>query len=252
MAVLSRKGNRILCFCRRGEIDSIRLDGTRLRRLGRRPGGTGFAVVTLGPNRRVYWVRKGRLLSQRANGRGRRVLISVDRRRALIEQQVAISPSGRRIAYVTGCFRVGCRTTIRTMRMDGSERTVAFREQDGYGIGGIVWSHDETELAFSHAKFGELKGPPAERRWDSFVVDRDGSGLRAITAGPEENPFFSPDDSRLVFTFTPPAPGGGVSELARRLLTVGSGGGPPASLLETGCARPACLAEPRVFAWTRG
>lgn len=254
MAVLSRKGNRILCICRRGEIDSIRLDGSGLRRLGRRPRGSGFTEVTLGPTGRVFWVRKNRLLSQRPDGGDRQVHLRVDPRRVVIDRLLAVSPSGRRIAYVTDCFRAGCRRALRTMRLDGSERTVAYREQPGYGIASIVWSHDETMLAFSHALPGELKGPPTERQWDSFVVGRDGSGLRAIAAGPaaEENPFFSPDDSRLLYTHTPPAPDGGVSQLSRQLLTIGLDGGAPLPLLDTGCVSPACLAEPRVFAWTAG
>src|SRR5262249_50286572 len=81
IATISRDGRRILCLCRRGEVDSMRLDGSGMRRIGPRPPGTRYDLVALGAGGETVWLdeRHNRLMIQAADGSHRRPVATPSR-----------------------------------------------------------------------------------------------------------------------------------------------------------------------------
>jgi Tol biopolymer transport system component len=115
----------------------------------------------------------------------------------------ALSPNGRRIAFVRGfgAFRDDefDHQGIYTMRTDGSHpRRVTLPRSRTAKDGSPQWSSDGRRIVFVRLN---LTAEPVDRE-AIFVVHADGSGLRRITpwnidAG--DGPVWSPDDSRILF-----------------------------------------------------
>jgi hypothetical protein len=251
VAVLARGGRRILCFCRSGEIDSIWLDGSHLRRIGAPPRGTRYDMVALSSTGRTFWVRGDReLLSQRANGTDRRVVAKVNINRAIIEESVAPSPAGNRVAFVEQGLRNDSGPIVKTVRLDGSGVTTAFRENHELVIATPTWSRDETRLVTDHGR-EVYKGTEAENQVDLLSFGIRGADPVFVTATSSESefyPYFSPDASRIAYTFSPPLAGflGPPDEI----FTIPAAGGKPSKLVTTHCRFPDCEFSPRVIGWT--
>jgi hypothetical protein len=252
-ATLSRDASRILCICRREEVDSVRLDGTHLRRLGLLPRAVRYDIVTLSSAGSAFWV-KGyqRIVSRRAGTRTQRSFRGVAAREAVIDERVVPSPDGSRIAYVAyGCLDPICTDedteTLLIADPDGGNRTVVYR---GAGLGKeiweVAWSADGSRLIFSDGTGeGDPKGElPVSypRQW--FVASADGSnpsGTPVVLPLNASDPFFSPDATRLVF-----------SERTRssvELWTAGADGSDAVPMLPTSCRDFRCEFPPRVFGW---
>jgi WD40-like Beta Propeller Repeat len=252
-ATLSRDGRRILCICRRDEVDSVRLDGTHLSRLGPLPRAVRYDIVTLSSTGRAFWVKASkRIVSQRPGARKQRAFRGVAARDAAIDERVVPSPDGSRIAYVAyGCLDPNCSDedteTLLTADVDGGDRTVVYR---GAGLGKeiweVAWSADGSRLIFSDGTGeGDPKGElPVHfpRRW--FVAPADGSNPQGTPVDlPDEasDPFFSPDAGRLVFAER--------TRSAVNLVTAAADGSDPVALLPTSCRDFRCEFGPRVFGW---
>lgn len=247
-AVLARDRKRILCICRQGEINSVRTDGTHLRRLDTLPRGTRYDVVTLSSTGWAFWVKGYKwIVAQKAGEKPR--TIATFSGGAVIDEGVIPSPDGRRLAVVVYGPADNVESVV-TIRLDGSDRTLVYQ---GSGLGkeiyDVAWSPDGGRLILSDGTGGEAD-PKGElpvhypRLW--FVAPSDGSNpAGTVLPLPEQisYPSFSPDGTRLAFTAYV---GGGP-----RLTVAGLDGGAAHSLPGSGC-RSYCEFAPRVVAWAQG
>jgi len=97
----------------------------------------------------------------------------------------AFSPDGRRIAYMCGNLEI-C-----VMNADGSDQVKVTSHRGRIFDSVPTWSPDSTKIAFDRLENG---------RDDLYVVNVDGSGLRALTHGLyDENAAWSPDGTRIAF-----------------------------------------------------
>lgn len=116
--------------------------------------------------------------------------------------QVAISPDGRRIAYVES---VGDRSAVRLMPVAGAGATAAARTITACpgracDESEVVWSPDGRRIAFVTT---DAKGQP-----QIAVEDFARGAARVLTnaKGPLATPRWSPDGTRIAFLYSPGAP----------------------------------------------
>jgi hypothetical protein len=210
VATLARDGRRILCLCRRGEVDSVRLDGTHLQRIGPQPAGTRYDVVTLSSTGWAFWVKDfSRIVAQKAGTRKRYSFLATKPGYTAADLTVVPSPDGRRIAFaVYGCAQAGCPDdelqTLFTADLDGSNRTVVYR---GGGLAkeiwDIAWSPDGSQLVFSNGTGeGDPKGElPVSYPRQFYLAPSDGSEPQGRPLPLPEiatDPIFSPASDQLV------------------------------------------------------
>jgi dipeptidyl aminopeptidase/acylaminoacyl peptidase len=124
------------------------------------------------------------------------VLQSLNRGRNV--SQVAISPDGRRLAWIEGARGGG---DIRIAPLDDpkkSERVTAASKPDEHcRENGITWEPDSKALAF----FSDCADPGDQA--DLYLSHLDGSAVRRLTElrGYEEAPAFAPDGSKVAFLY---------------------------------------------------
>jgi hypothetical protein len=253
IATLSQDGRHILCVCRLDEVDSMRLDGTHLRPIGRKPRNTRYDVATLSSNGSVFWVRGSKkILSQNARTGKRRGFAGAKARSAVIDERVVPSPGGSHVAYVAyGCLLPGCPSeeveTLMTARADGSDRTLVYQSEGvGKEIFDVAWSPDGGRLILSDGTGEDPKGElPVHYPRQLFLVPADGSEPQGKGLPFSEDffyPFFSPAGHRLALT--------GFTNQRLRLQTSALDGTSPFALPGTAC-KGYCEHAPRVIAWVR-
>ncbi|HEX8752750.1 MAG TPA: hypothetical protein VF731_04960 [Solirubrobacterales bacterium] len=242
-AVLARDRKRILCLCRKDEIDSMRLDGSRMRAIGRRPKGTKYDTVELAANGEPIWVdeRHDRLVMERPDRSHRRV-VGTPRPGEYLES-FAVSPAVDKVAFAAGsCGHGECWVNVWIQAIGGGSKKLAYRTAGERDVGGLQWSGDGRALAFVDFPEEEKGVEPADPN-EHLLVYSGGKATEVPVAAPASPfpPFFSPDRSTL-------AVGG---KRAGRIYAVAAAGGPPRLITDTGC-RGGCLFGPSVFGWLRG
>ena len=136
-------------------------------------------------------VPRGEIIVVGADGRGRQNLT----RTAASESELALSPDGRRIAYV----RIeGVRYQIWVMNVDGSGQRRLTSGDDGEVW--PQWSPDGRRLAYmvwDYSACTPVSGSGCAVT-DVWTVDADGSGQRKVLDSAFQ-PRWSPDGSKLLF-----------------------------------------------------
>jgi Tol biopolymer transport system component len=168
-----------------------RADGTRRRRLTRRPG------MEFDPS----WSPDGRRIAYRDSRRGINhndeiYVVDADGTHArnlthspYNEWSPSWSPDGGLISFYSG--------ELFAMRPDGRHPRSVTKVEGEYP----AWSPDGRRIAFMSSQPGARGNNP---NYDVVVVNRDGTGARRITDWPGEDgwPAWSPDGRSIVFTST--------------------------------------------------
>lgn len=246
VATISRNGRRILCLCRRGEVDSIRLDGSQMQRIGSRPRGTRYDVVALGAGGETLWIdeRHNRLMMVSAGGSHPHPVGTAEHGR-IVEESFAVNRAGDEVAFVTGRCRAGtCEEEVWIAPVGGGAKTRAYRVAGLRGIDGLQWSQDGRSLAFVDFPEFEDKYEIPEDPNDHLLVYSGGAVHEVPVVSPAnpDEPFFAPGGSSLALPGA--APG--------TLYAVGVDGRPSRQLTHLRCNEVRCLFGPTVFGWVRG
>jgi TolB protein len=136
-------------------------------------------------------VPRGEIFVVGSDGRGRQNFT----RTAAIESELALSPDGRRIAYVRS---EGIRSQIWVMNVDGSDQRRL--TSGGNGEFWPQWSPDGRRLAYivwDDSACTPVSGSGCAVP-DAWTVDADGSGQRKVLDNAFQ-PRWSPDGSKLLF-----------------------------------------------------
>lgn len=246
IATISRDGRRILCLCRRGEVDSMKLDGSDMKRIGTRPPGTRYDVVGLGAAGETVWLdeRHDRVMMRNADGSHSRP-VAIPARGRVLEEEFAVSRAGDEVAFVSGrCSGGGCETEVWIAPVGGGRKKRVYRTGDLRGIDGLRWSQDGRSLAFVDFPEFEDKYETPEDPNDHLLVYSGGIVREIPVASPAapDAPYFAPAAPSLALPGL--APG--------TLFAVGLDGQPQRRLVHQHCNEIRCLFGPTVFGWTRG
>ncbi len=241
VATISRDGKRILCLCRRGEVDSMKLDGSGLKQIGVRPRGTRYDTVGLGAAGETLWMefRHDRLMMEDADGSHARPVVRGGHG-LFVEEEFAISPDGRKVAFVG--FH-GRPAEVWIAPVGGGPKKLAYRSVGEREIHGLQWSQDGRALAFVDYPVEEKYEIPDDPE-DHFIVYSGARAREVHVAAPASSgqPFFSPDGSSMALPGEEPG----------TLYAVGRDGQVERQLRRGRCGEVQCLFGPTAFGWTRG
>jgi WD40-like Beta Propeller Repeat len=243
-ATLSRDGKRILCLCRRGEVDSIKLDGSEMRQIGVRPRGTRYDVVVLGAGGETLWFedRHDRVMTQGVDGSHPHALVRGNQNR-FVEEEFAISPDGRKLAFVVGNCVTTCAAggeEVWIAPTGGGPKKLAAKIPGEREIDQLQWSQDSRSLTFVNYPIEEKYEIPEDPN-DHFILYSGGHAREVQIAPPAAagQAFFSPAGSLMAL------PG----EVPGTLYTVSLDGQVHQRLLGELCGEVRCLFGPTAFGW---
>jgi hypothetical protein len=251
-ATISRDGRHILCLCRKVEIDSMRLDGSHMHPIGRRPAGTKYDIVGLGAGGEAIWLRErhDQLTMQRADGSHRIAIDHGSPGGRFIEEEFAVDRAGDKVAYETLRCGRNCQETEAELwvKRIGGRKTRVYRTAGKRAVTALTWSADGKELAFADApNYEELEKYEEPEDPNSYMfVYRDGRSHEIkVTAPAGPYPMaFSPDGSRLAVAGEETSGG----ESSGSIYSVGLDGATPRRAFSTKCG-PACFWPPWAFGW---
>jgi hypothetical protein len=245
-ATISRNRKRILCLCRKAEIDSMRLDGSHMHAVGRRPVGTKYDVVSLGTGGEAIWIeeRHDRLVMQRAD-RSHRVVLDHGANGRYIEGEFAIDRAGRKVAYETQRCAEGCAKseTELWIKRIGGRKTRVYRTVGKRAVGDFTWSGDGSVLAFTDfPDYEQLEKYEEPEDPNSYLFIHEGGHSHEGSVTAPAGPFpmaFSPDGKELAVAG---------EESRGSIYTVTAGGAGSHLVFATKCGE-ACFWPPWAFGW---
>jgi hypothetical protein len=246
IAVISRNKKRILCLCRGGQVDSMRLDGSGMHAIGHRPPDTKYDVVGLGAGGETLWIdeRHNRLMMEDADGSHRRVVGTASHGR-IVEENFTVSRAGDKVAFTTGrCVDSLClegEEDVWIAPLSGGPKTLAFQLIAQREIGELQWSQDGSTLSFVDFPVVEKYEIPEDPK-EHLHLYANGSAHELVVeepAGPS-GAFFSPDGRELAVAS---------ANYPVALYTVPLSGMQPHLLLRSKCQPSNCLFPPAVFGW---
>jgi TolB protein len=192
-----------IAYARGDELWVMNLDGgERKRLLAARPPGVRYAVTdspSWAPSGNHLYVARSALgLSEicgwvytvAANGRGLRRLT----RGTELHSEPAVSPDGRRIAFVVGECEPGLDCCyVRVVDASGRRTNDLRKLPERFLYEDVGWSPDGRRVA--------LEGSPDDEAWAVYVADRHGSDFRRLTPKGlnAEDPAWSPDGEWIAF-----------------------------------------------------
>jgi len=238
VATLSRNGKRILCLCRQGEVDSMKLDGSGMKQIGVRPRGTRYDTVELCAGGETLWMeeRRDRLMIEDADGSHARVVVHGGHG-LFVEEDFAISPDGKKVAFVG--FH-GRPAEVWIVPLGGGPKQRVYRSAGEREIHQLQWSQNSRSLAFVDYPIEEKYEIPADP--DEHFLISSGGPAREVQVGPPASPgeaFFSPGGSLMAL------PG----EVPGTLYSVSRSGHVHQRLLGERCGEVQCTFGPTAFGW---
>ena len=191
VASLSRDGKHLFCICRGSEIDSMKLDGSGLKKVGRRPAKTRYDVIVLGPAGEPFWFKGAHVMTEGRDGKHPHSVA-----KGYFEEEVAIPRRGKRIALTDG-------DTVFTASLDGKPQTMIYHSAfPGIReVGDMSWSADGKKLVFvdypEPEKYEAAPDPEAHTFLYASGAVRELPLSLDARGGP---PTFSPDTTKLAST----------------------------------------------------
>ncbi len=228
-ASVSRDGRHLFCLCRGTEIDSMKLDGSGLKKIGRRPAKTRYDFIVLGPAGEPFWFKGAHLMTERRGGKHPRPVA-----KGYFEEEVAIPRRGKRIALTDG-------TTLFTASLEGGPKTKIYHSAfPGIReVGDMSWSADGRKLVFVDYPEPEKYETPPDPEAHAFLYA--GGAVRELPLSQEAlggPPTFSPDATQLAST-------GGEGSI----FVGGLSGGPVKQVLTRNCTPENCLFSTGLLGW---
>jgi hypothetical protein len=228
VASVSRDGKHLFCLCHGTEIDSMKLDGSGLRRVGNRPTRIKYDYTVLGPEGEPFWFQGSHLMTASRNGKHERLVA-----KGPFEEELAIPRRGKRIAISGG-------DRLFTASLDGGPLTKIYHSAfPGFReIGEMSWSADGKKLVFVDYPETEKYEEPQEPKAQAFLYA--GGIVRELPLGPKVlggPPIFSPDGTKMA----------SLGEEGSIFLS-SLGGGPAKQILKRKCSE-LCIFRTRLLGW---
>jgi hypothetical protein len=229
-ASVSRDGRHLFCLCRGTEIDSMNLDGSGLKKVGRRPAKTKYDVIVLGPTGEPFWFKGAHVMTEGRDGKHPHSVA-----KGYFEEEVAIPRRGNRIALSDG-------STLFTASLHGGPKTTIYHSAfPGIReVGDMSWSADGKKLVFVDYPEPEKYEEPPDPEAHAFLYV---GALRELPLSQEAlggPPTFSPDATQLAST-------GGEGSI----FVGGLDGGPVKQILTRNCTPANCLFSNDLLGWVR-
>jgi hypothetical protein len=228
VASVSHDGKHLFCLCHGTDIDSMKLDGSGLKKVGNRPTRIKYNYTVLGPEGEPFWFQGTHLMTASRNGKHEHLVA-----KGPFEEEVAIPRRGKRIAVSGG-------NKLFTTSLGGGPLTKIYHSAfPGFReIGDMSWSADGKKLVFVDYPETEKYEEPQEPASHAFLyaggIVRELPLSSEVLGGP---PIFSPDGTKVA----------SLGEEGSIFLS-SLGGGPAKQILKRNCSE-LCIFRTRLLGW---